>query len=196
MTARGRIKDFLSCSVSELTFHSLFCFGPTRLSQYVPVWMMAFTLWAGMCGWPLLRPASPEALLEWVSWGLKDRADVVCEIPQGKCAAMEGKGQGQRADLWHSQHNRQLWFPWQPAASLSRLSLAWDMTLCPGITDKMSLYSASKHRETPETTESGLESELGSDVVSPIFARWRWSSVLNDHSFFSHRHKRHSGSDQ
>lgn len=28
-----------------------------------------------------------------------DRADVVCEIPQGKCAAIEGKGQGKRADL-------------------------------------------------------------------------------------------------
>lgn len=28
-----------------------------------------------------------------------DRADVVCEIPQGKCATIEGKGQGKRADL-------------------------------------------------------------------------------------------------
>lgn len=138
--------------------------------------MMTFTLWAGMCGWPLLRPVSPEALLEWVGWGLKDRADVACEIPQGKCAAIEGKGQGKRADLWHSQHNRQPWFPWQPAASLSRLSLAWDMTLCPGITDKMSLYSASDHWLTPE---SGLESELGSDLVSPTFAGWWWS-VMND----------------
>lgn len=56
------------------------------------------TLLAGVCGTGLYW----EALLEWVGRGLEDRADVVCEIPQGKCAVIEGRGQGERADLWHN----------------------------------------------------------------------------------------------
>lgn len=52
-----------------------------------------------VCGRPLLRKASPAAPLEWEGRGLEDRADVVCEIPQGKCAATEERGQGERPDL-------------------------------------------------------------------------------------------------
>lgn len=43
-------------------------------------------------GLPLLKEAGLESPLEW-------GADVVCESPQGKCAASEGRVQGKRIDL-------------------------------------------------------------------------------------------------
>lgn len=84
--------------------------------------------------------------------------------PEGKCAAIEGRGQGKRADLWHNQHNRQLRFPWQPVASLSRLSLGHEIWLYAlGSLTKWAFILPSDRRRTPE---SGLESESGSDFTN------------------------------
>lgn len=43
-------------------------------------------------GLPLLKEAGPESPLEWRVWlGVGGGGgDVVCEIPQGKCAATDG----------------------------------------------------------------------------------------------------------
>lgn len=63
-------------------------------------------------------------------WGLKDRADVVSPVPppspspppshpqstpRGKCAAMDGRGQGKRGGVSDTASTTgPLWFPWRP----------------------------------------------------------------------------------